>query len=151
MFPRMALLSVVNRLRARRPRKAIKPYLVLDGGIDCEKTGGPTKQVERRGAPNPVPLIPMQTCRIDQKDRFDAEAFAILGRQCETIGSVDRSVASRGCRSSVHVHAAFGCLVSQHPVKNASDPGAAHLPPHGADSSSLPHARKVGRCCNAKE
>ena len=27
----------------------IKPYLVLDGGMDCEKTGGPTKQVQRRG------------------------------------------------------------------------------------------------------
>jgi hypothetical protein len=38
----------------------IQPYLVLDGGMDCEKTGVPTKQVERRGAPNPVPWIPLR-------------------------------------------------------------------------------------------
>ena len=37
-------------------RKAIKPYLVLDGGIDCEKTGGPTKQVERRGRAKSGPI-----------------------------------------------------------------------------------------------
>jgi hypothetical protein len=81
--PENGFASFVNR---PRPRKAIKPYLVLDGGIDCEKTGGPTKQVERRGAPNPVPLIPMRTSRIDQKDHFDAEAIAVLGSQRETIG-----------------------------------------------------------------
>ena len=36
----------------------IKPYLVLDGGIDCEKTGGPTKQVERRGRTKSGPIDP---------------------------------------------------------------------------------------------
>jgi hypothetical protein len=29
--------------------KLSSPILVLDGGMDCEKTGDPTKQVERRG------------------------------------------------------------------------------------------------------
>src|SRR6516164_2336939 len=42
-------LRRTRRARRRaRARMAIKPYLVLDGRIDCEKTGGPTKQVERR-------------------------------------------------------------------------------------------------------
>jgi len=36
----------------------IKPYLVLDGGIDCEKTGGPAKQVERRGRTKSGPIDP---------------------------------------------------------------------------------------------
>jgi len=39
-------------------RKAIKPYLVLDGGIDCEKTGGPAKQIERRRRTKSGPIDP---------------------------------------------------------------------------------------------
>jgi hypothetical protein len=38
----------------------LSPGLVLDGGIDCEKTGGPTKQVERRGRTKSGPLDPMR-------------------------------------------------------------------------------------------
>jgi hypothetical protein len=37
----------------------LSPGLVLDGGIDCEKTGGPTKQVERRGRTKSGPIDPM--------------------------------------------------------------------------------------------
>src|SRR6516162_876980 len=32
-----------------RARKAIKPYLVLDGGMDCEKTGGPNDAGRTKG------------------------------------------------------------------------------------------------------
>ena len=38
--------------------KSYQTVLVLDGGIDCEKTGGPTKQVERRGRTKSGPIDP---------------------------------------------------------------------------------------------
>jgi hypothetical protein len=45
-FDRAPMSGPPLHRRRARARKAIKPYLVLDGGMDCEKTGGPTKQVE---------------------------------------------------------------------------------------------------------
>jgi hypothetical protein len=41
--PRFLITRVRRRARAG---KAIKRYLLLDGGIDCEKTGRRTKQLE---------------------------------------------------------------------------------------------------------
>jgi hypothetical protein len=52
-FSENSFASLINRAR-----KAIKPYLVLDGEMDCEKTGGPTKQVERRGRTKSGPIDP---------------------------------------------------------------------------------------------
>ena len=48
--------------------KLSKPYLVLDGGIDCEKTDGPTKQVERRGRTKSAPIDPYALRARDEDD-----------------------------------------------------------------------------------
>jgi hypothetical protein len=53
-----ALCEYPRARRRARARKAIKPHLVLDGRMDCEKTGGPTKQVERRGRTKSGPIVP---------------------------------------------------------------------------------------------
>ena len=60
-----------------RARKAIKPYLVLDGGIDCEKTGGPTKQVERRGRAKSGPIDPYAPFEHEHDDEHDVSAGAL--------------------------------------------------------------------------
>ena len=59
---------------------AIKPYLVLDGGIDCEKTGGPAKQVERRGRTKSGPMIPMRF-----EHEHDDEPLVAASPRCASV------------------------------------------------------------------
>jgi hypothetical protein len=100
-FSGNSFASLINRARAR---KTIKPYLVLDGGIDCEKSGGPTKQVERRGRTTSGPIDPYALRRREHED--DLVAASPPCDQCtlgylygdELIGSARILETARGLR-----------------------------------------------------
>ena len=64
--------------------KLSKPYLVLDGGIDCEKTDGPTKQVERRGRTKSGPIEPLRFEDEHENDDED-DLVAALPRFCTSV------------------------------------------------------------------